>query len=128
MSGFTSKFLLQFFCCLWILYRGLLLRFMTDAKYIFIFSQAFRPSVGPIQPPVQWVPGALWQLRAKLLTYPRDEPCSRMRGSVTSLPPTRLCCALLLLACVIGKFYGNNRRKDDNGESSLWRSFWYSCG
>jgi len=27
---------------------------------IFILSKAFRPSVGPTPPPVQWVPGALY--------------------------------------------------------------------
>jgi hypothetical protein len=29
-------------------------------QYIFLFSTASRPPLGPTQPPIRWVPGAPW--------------------------------------------------------------------
>jgi hypothetical protein len=31
------------------------------------------------------------------------------------------------MLCFIGEIYGDNKGYNDNGESSVWRSFWYSC-
>jgi hypothetical protein len=58
----------------------------------FSLTSVSRPALGPIQPPVQWVPGVL-SPRIKrgrdvtLTTHPHLVPRSRMSRSYTSSPP-----------------------------------------
>jgi hypothetical protein len=53
-----------------------------------LFSIAFRPNVDPIQPPIQWVPGAL-NLGVKRLGRAADHlhlvPSIRTRGAIPPL-------------------------------------------
>jgi hypothetical protein len=58
---------------------------------IFLFTIAFRPALGPIRPPVKWVPGRFfsrgWSGRSvKLPTHDTLAPGLRTRG--TTLPLT----------------------------------------
>jgi hypothetical protein len=61
---------------------------------IFPLSSASRPALGPIQPPVQWVPGVLSPGAKRgrdvtLTTHPYIVPRSRMSRSYTSSAPKR---------------------------------------
>jgi len=56
----------------------------SQGQEIFSFSETFRLTLGPTQPPVQWVLGAKWQsvkvtIRIHLL------PRLRMNGAITQL-------------------------------------------
>jgi hypothetical protein len=61
---------------------------------IFLFTIAYRPSLVPTQPPIQWVSGALslgvkrWSV--KLITYLQLVPKSKNEWSYTFTPPIRL--------------------------------------
>jgi hypothetical protein len=57
---------------------------------IFFYPTASRPALGPTQPPIHWVPGAL-SLRVKrqevkLTTHLHPGPSSRMLGAIPPLP------------------------------------------
>jgi hypothetical protein len=57
---------------------------------IFLFTTVSRTAVGPTQPPIQWVPGALslgvkWPGR-EATTHLHLVPRSRMRGAIPPLP------------------------------------------
>jgi hypothetical protein len=59
---------------------------------IFLLASESRPALGPIQPPVQWVPGVLspGEKRGRgvmLTTHPHLVPRLRMSRSYTSSPP-----------------------------------------
>jgi hypothetical protein len=54
---------------------------------IFLFTTASRPALGPIQPPIQWAPGALSSGRGvKQTTHLHLVPRSRMSGATPPLP------------------------------------------
>jgi hypothetical protein len=60
--------------------------------FSFFFLSASRPTLGPTQPPIQWVPGVLSPgvKRGRgmtLTTHPHLVPRSRMSRSYTSSPP-----------------------------------------
>jgi hypothetical protein len=62
---------------------------------IFSLASVSRPALGPIQPPVQWVPGVLSPglkrgQSVTLTTHPDLVPRSRMSRSCTSSPPKHL--------------------------------------
>jgi hypothetical protein len=62
---------------------------------IFPLASVSRPALGPIQPPVQWVPGVLYPgvkggRGVMLTTHPHLVPRSWMSRSYTSSPPKRL--------------------------------------
>jgi len=66
----------------------------TKGLGIFLFTTAFRPALGPTQPPIQWVPEAL-SLGAKQSEREADHsPPSivevNIAWSYTSTPPIRL--------------------------------------
>jgi hypothetical protein len=52
---------------------------------IFLFTTVSRKALGPTQPPIQWVPGALSR-GVKLTTHLHLVPRSRMRGAIPPLP------------------------------------------
>jgi len=52
---------------------------------IFLFTIAFRMALGPTQPPIQWVPGAL-SLGIKLTAHLHLGLRSRMCGAIPPLP------------------------------------------
>jgi len=60
----------------------------------FLFTTVSRPVLGPTQPPVQWIPGAL-SLGVKRPGREADHlhlvPRSRMRGAIPPLPNTPSC-------------------------------------
>jgi hypothetical protein len=69
--------------------RGSRVRFPAELG-IFLFTTASRPALGPTQPPIQWVPGAL-SLGVKRPGREADQsPVSsaevRMRGAIPPLP------------------------------------------
>jgi hypothetical protein len=43
---------------------------------IFLFSTAYRPALGPTQPPIQWVPGALSSAMKRLRNEADHPPTS----------------------------------------------------
>jgi hypothetical protein len=51
----------------------------------FLFTTASRTALGPTQPPIQWVTGAL-SLGVKLTTHINLVPRSRMRGAIPPFP------------------------------------------
>jgi hypothetical protein len=57
-----------------------------------IFSTSSRPALGSTQPPIQWVPWALFQgesgRRVKLTTHLQLMSRSRKRGSIHPVPHT----------------------------------------
>jgi hypothetical protein len=57
---------------------------------IFLFTTVSRPALGPIQLPIQWVPGALSQrVKRPGLETDNSPPSSdevKMRGAISSLP------------------------------------------
>jgi hypothetical protein len=61
---------------------------------IFLFNTASRTALGPTQPPINWVPGALswgWSGRGvKLTIHLHLVPRSKNEWSYTSTPPIRL--------------------------------------
>jgi hypothetical protein len=75
--------------------RAIAVQSSAEAKGFFFLASLSRPTLGPTQPPVQWVPGALPpELKrgrvVTLTTHPRLVPRSRMSRSYTSSPPKRL--------------------------------------
>jgi len=63
---------------------------MIKGLGIFLFTTASRPALGPTQPRIQWVPGAL-PLGVKppgvnLTSHLHLVPRSRMRGAILPLP------------------------------------------
>jgi hypothetical protein len=61
---------------------------------IFLFTTASRPALGPTQPPIQWVPGALslWVRRPGREADQSPPPSAEVKNgwSYTSTPPIRL--------------------------------------
>jgi hypothetical protein len=61
------------------------------SKRIFPLASATKPALGPIQPPVQWVPGGLKHCRGMTLTNsPHLVPRLRMSRSYICSPPKHL--------------------------------------
>jgi hypothetical protein len=70
--------------------QGSSIRFPA-ALEIFLFTTASRTPLGPTQPPIQWVPGALsLGLGVKLTTHLHLVPRSKNEWRYTSTPPIRL--------------------------------------
>jgi hypothetical protein len=61
---------------------------------IFLFTTASRTALGPTQPPIQWVPGALsLEVKRQGLEADHSPPCSaevKNEWGYTSTPPVRL--------------------------------------
>jgi hypothetical protein len=67
-------------------------------QQIFLFSTASRPTLGPIQPPVRCVPGAL-SPGVKLTTHLHLVLRLRIHGAVPSLPHTYSWCVNNIIEC-----------------------------